>query len=86
MHAQHFVECYHSAIALPAYLWQYKGIGIKIHPPNDRELEMIQARINEQIFIMADAMEDWRDIVPEEVKEIERRQRMRSEGLEDTEP
>ena len=39
----------------------------------DHRLDLIQALVNEQITTGQDAMEDWRDIVPEEVEEIERR-------------
>lgn len=41
------------------------------HP--DHRLDMIQFMVNEQIATGQDAMEDWRDIVPEEVEEIEKR-------------
>ena len=39
----------------------------------DSRLDLVQALVNEQIVTGQDAMEDWRDIVPEEVAEIERR-------------
>ena len=39
----------------------------------DHRLELIQALVNEHIATGQDAMEDWRDIVPEEVEEMERR-------------
>ena len=39
----------------------------------DNRLELIQALVHEQIATGQDAMEDWRDIVPEDVEEIERR-------------
>ena len=39
----------------------------------DYRLEIVQALVNEQIATGQDAMEDWRDIVPEEVEQIERR-------------
>ena len=39
----------------------------------DHRLDLIQALVNEHIGTGEDAIEDWRDIVPEEVKEIERR-------------
>ena len=39
---------------------------------SDHRLDLIQALVNEHIATGRDAMEDWRDIVPEEVKEIER--------------
>ena len=40
---------------------------------DDPRLDLIQALVNEQIATGQDAMEDWRDIVPEEVEQIERR-------------
>ena len=39
----------------------------------DHRLDLIQALVHEQIATGKDAMEDWRDIVPEEVEEVERR-------------
>lgn len=39
----------------------------------DNRLDLIQALVDEQIATGQDAMEDWRDIVPEEVEQIERR-------------
>ena len=39
----------------------------------DNRLDLIQALVDEQIATGQDAIEDWRDIVPEEVEEIERR-------------
>ena len=39
----------------------------------DRRLDLIQALVNEQIATGQDAIEDWRDIVPDEVEEVERR-------------
>ena len=39
----------------------------------DPRLDLIQALVNEHIATGEDAIEDWRDIVPEEVEEIERR-------------
>ena len=39
----------------------------------DHRLDLIQALVNEQIRTGQDAIEDWRDIVPDEVEEIERR-------------
>lgn len=38
----------------------------------DHRLDLIQALVNEQIATGQDAIEDWRDIVPEEVEQIER--------------
>ena len=40
---------------------------------DDPRLDLIQALVNEQIATGRDTMEDWRDIVPEEVEQIERR-------------
>ena len=37
----------------------------------DRQLEGIRAIVYEQLATQADALEDWRDIVPEDVIEIE---------------
>ena len=52
----------------------------------DRGLEVIQAIVYEQLATQADALEDWRDIVPEDVKEIESdfeaRQKQELENLE----
>ena len=39
----------------------------------DNRLDLIQVLVDEQIATGQDAMEDWRDIVPEEVEQIERR-------------
>ena len=39
----------------------------------DNRLDLIQALVNEHIATGQDAIDDWRDIVPEEVKEIEGR-------------
>ena len=39
----------------------------------DPRLDLIQALVNEHIATGQDAVDDWRDIVPEEVAEIERR-------------
>ena len=39
----------------------------------DRGLEVIQAIVYEQLATQVDALEDWRDIVPEDVEEIESR-------------
>ena len=38
----------------------------------DQRLDLIQALVHEHIATGQDAIEDWRDIVPEEVNEIER--------------
>ena len=39
----------------------------------DHRLDLIQALVHEHIATGQDAIEDWRDIVPDEVAEIERR-------------
>lgn len=43
----------------------------------DHRIELLQALVSEHISTGQDAMEDWRDIVPEEVAEIERRNKGR---------
>ena len=43
------------------------------HEGSDHRLDLIQALVNEHIATGQDAMEDWRDIVPEAVEGIERR-------------
>ena len=40
-----------------------------------RQLEIVQALVDEQIRTGQDAMEDWRDIIPKEVEQIEQRDR-----------
>ena len=45
---------------------------LKAENPDNR-LDLVQALVNEQIATGQDAMEDWRDLVPEDVEEIERR-------------
>ena len=45
---------------------------LKERGPDDR-LDLVQALVDEQIATGQDAIEDWRDIVPAEVEEIERR-------------
>jgi hypothetical protein len=48
-------------------------------------LDLLFVQINEQIGTADDAMEDWRDIVPDEVAELERRaterQRKQDRGI-----
>ena len=39
----------------------------------DYRLDLIQVLVNEQIEAGRDAIEDWREIIPEDVEEIERR-------------
>ena len=52
-------------------------LSLEIHRSNednpDVRLEGIESVVNEQIEIGRSALEDWRDIVPEDVEEIERR-------------
>ena len=48
-----------------------------------QDLDLIQAVIEQQIPTIGDALEDWRDIVPKEVEEIERESEQRQRGLED---
>ena len=62
---------YHSLYRLSAKIEDLKKEG------HDHRLELIQTLVNEQIAMGEDAMEDWRDIVPEEVEEIERRGKAR---------
>ncbi len=38
-----------------------------------RSLDILDAIVTEQILTASDALEDWRDIVPEDVKEVEKR-------------
>ena len=40
---------------------------------NAKDLDLIHAVIEQQIPTIGDAIEDWRDIVPEDVKDIEKR-------------
>ena len=52
-------------------------LSLEIHISNERNpdsrLERIESIVNEQIEIGRSALEDWRDIVPEDVEEIESR-------------
>ena len=43
----------------------------------DRRLDVIRAVVDGQIVTGQDALEDWRDIIPDDVEEIERRYRER---------
>ena len=54
------------------YRLSYRIEELKEENPDSR-LDLIQALVHEQIATGQDAMEDWRDIVPEEVEQIERR-------------
>ena len=58
---------YRSLYRLSVKIEDLKGEG------PDHRLDLIQALVNEHIATGEDAIEDWRDIVPEEVAEIERR-------------
>lgn len=58
---------YNSLYRLSAKIEELKQEG------SDYRLDLIQALVNEHIGTGQDAIEDWRDIVPEEVAEIERR-------------
>ena len=57
-------------------------LSFEIHSSNednpDARLERAEAIVNEQIEIGRSALEDWRDIVPEDVEEIESRWSERS--------
>lgn len=52
-------------------------LSLQIHASNeerqDSRLETVESIVNEQIEIGRSALEDWRDIVPEDVAEIESR-------------
>ncbi len=50
---------------------------------NQNSLEKFQASVIEQIYISLDALEDWRDIIPEDVKEIEQSMEKRRKSLEE---
>ena len=70
----------HSRPAFRTVLILYESISrlsLEVHRLNedrpDVRLERIEAVINEQIEIGRSALEDWRDIVPEDVEEVERR-------------
>ena len=53
------------------YRLSYRINAMQETAPN-HQLDIIQAVVTEQISRGIDAIEDWRDIVPDEVKEIER--------------
>ena len=63
---------YNSLYRLSTKIEELKGEG------PDHRLDLIQALVNEHISTGQDAMEDWRDIVPNEVSEIEKGSRVRS--------
>ena len=58
---------YNSLYRLSHRIEEFKG------ESPDHRLDLIQALVHEQIATGKDAMEDWRDIVPEEVEEVEKR-------------
>jgi hypothetical protein len=41
---------------------------------------MLEAIVAEQIWTATDALEDWRDLIPEDVEEVERRIAARQVG------
>jgi len=47
--------------------------------------DVFAAQVGEQVMAASHAMEDWRDIVPEDVEEMERQARER-QGLSSREP
>jgi len=47
-----------------------------------QELEIVEVLVREQLSSVTDAMEDWRDLVPEDVKDVERRLEARA-GVEE---
>lgn len=46
----------------------------------DSRLDLLQALVSEHIATGQDAMEDWRDLVPEEVAKIERRSKRNAQS------
>ena len=68
--------------ALGLYIQPLSIIGSKIEELKeegpDHRLDLIQALVHEHIATGQDAIEDWRDIVPEEVEEIEEMYRRRA--------
>ena len=70
----------HARPAFRTVLTLYESLSrlsLQIHVYNeelsDSRLETVESIVNEQIEIGRSALEDWRDIVPEDVEEIERR-------------
>ena len=68
-------------------LWLYASLGRlrdrleDLRANDEREisaLDVLEALVTEQEASVYDAMEDWRDIVPEDVEEVERRLAARS--------
>lgn len=49
----------------------------------DNRLDMIQVLVEEQIWTGRDSLADWRDIIPEEVREIEESDRRRVDNDND---
>ena len=70
----------HARAAFRRVLAQYNSLyrlserieAFKEESPDPR-LDLIQALVDEQIATGKDAIEDWRDFVPEEIEEIENR-------------
>lgn len=71
----------HAKSAFRRLLWLYGSLSrlsILIHETrkndsmNDNELvQIIEALITEQIATAGDSLEDWRDIIPEQIEEVE---------------
>lgn len=49
----------------------------------DRHLEVVRALVTEQQASVSDAMEDWRDLVPDDVADVERRLKSQNAALGD---
>lgn len=49
----------------------------------DHRLDMIQILVEEQVWTGRDSLADWRDIIPEEVREIEESDRRRVDNDND---
>jgi hypothetical protein len=54
------------------------GEGANTPPTGNLQLDTMEAVVAEQITIATDALEDWRDLIPEDVAEVERRLRERA--------
>lgn len=52
----------------------------------DSRLDVVEALVTEQRASVTDALEDWRDLVPEEVADVERRLKTRAAEPGGTEP
>ena len=59
------LDLYHSLYRLSLRIGEFKVGG------NNAELDVVQAIVDEQIITGESALEDWRDIAPEVVKELE---------------